>query len=75
MHKGCITLIKLLLLELLALYSLRNFAIKAKLAVDEASPLKDHQFFLFLAHLSISYCHHPMSVVRRSSSTISLLTL
>ena len=33
----------------------------------------------FLAHLSkklrVSYCHHPMSVVRRSSSTISLLTL
>ena len=25
--------------------------------------------------LRVSYCHHPMSVVRRSSSTISLLTL
>ena len=25
--------------------------------------------------LRVSYCHHPLSVVRRSSSTISLLTL
>ena len=25
--------------------------------------------------LRVSYCHHPLSIVRRSSSTISLLTL
>ena len=45
------------------------------LAKDEMS-FEDFLFFSSPEQkLRVSYCHHPMSVVCRSSSTISLLTL